>query len=241
MKRLLAVLLIIFALFTVAGCDSTDDTEFSNEVKITAPQEIIDPNSIDFGYNEEKDEYDRWYLQGTDDVTYIYFSYDNVENLDNYVCTYTLVQSGVAKAQASMCLSDNNHLCPPPHSSLYVDIVFKDSFNAYDYASNSWYSRGDIDEYNSYFKGKTYTQEDKLYAITFNSDFTCDKTDPKNSVSGTWEVTSKNTVACTFDNEKTNYKINFNDDFTVKSIESDTETYYNEISEDETVNKYKAY
>ncbi len=236
MKKLLCLLPCLILVFGLVGCQEKE----SAQAPQNTPKSIIDPSSINFGYNEEKDTYDRFYLQGTDDITYIYFSDENEEYSD-YVCTYNLVKSGVVKISTPLVLSDDNHLTSPEQFGMNLDIAFSDHFNAYDYSSDSWYSRGDADEYNSYFADRTYTNEDELCTITFNSDFTLNKSDKENTVTGTWQVSSKNTLLCEFENESVEFSIRYNDDFTVKSIECDDEIFYNEIRADETVNKYKAY
>ena len=238
MKKYVSILLVLLLILCFTGCkDSAGDTTPTDN----APKATIEPGYIHFGYNEETDTYDRWYLQNSDDVTYIYFTYDNTENLEDYFVTYNLVKSGVVTMSVSLCYSSNNHVAPPMHSSLYLDLVFEDYFTVYDYSSGERYSRGNADEYNSYFENKTYTSEDELIAITFANDFSCTKSDKKESVSGTWEVTSPSTVTCTFGDAQTKYTIDYYDDLSVKSIEADGEVLYPEISENETINKYKAY
>lgn len=241
MKKVISILLFVLFLYTFAGCDKkvtdADTTPTTNE-----PETLIDPSGIDFGYNEEKNEYDRWYLQGTDDVVYIYFTYDNADSFENCVGTYNLVKSGVVKQSASLALSPDNHLAPVLSSSTYVDFGFEDNFNVYNFATDELYSRGNADEYNAYFANKIYTKDSKdLCTLSFNDDFTLTKLDKEDATSGTWEVTAKNTLVCTFGDDKVSYKINYNDDMSVKSLENNGEHYYTEISEGETVNKYKVY
>ncbi len=238
MKRFVSILLVLLFIFCLAGCkDSAGDTTPTDYT----PKATVEPGNIHFGYNEEKDTYDRWYLQGSDDVTYIYFTYDNVENIEDYFGTYNLVKSGVVTMSVSLCYSSDNHVVPPMHSSLYLDLVFEDHFTVYDYSSDERYSRGNADEYNAYFENKTYTSEDEQCAITFNNDFTLTKTDKKKVVTGTWEVISTHNIMCTYGDETLSYSIDYYDDLSVKSIEAGSEILYPEISENETINKYKAY
>ncbi len=236
MKKIYALLLV----FAMAFCFCACEKDVKEETQSNAPTTIVDPKGINFGYDEEKDEYDRWYLKGTDDVTYAYLSFDEEVNADNYACTFTLIKSGVEAVREELYFSDD-HLITLTNSKTSLDIVFEDNFNLYDYISNSYYSRGSKDEYDSYFADRVYTKEDEFCTITFLDDFTCKKTDAETTVQGKWEVTSKRTLGCTFNGEKTTYKINLNDEFVVQSIENDDEIYYNVISEDETTNKYKVY
>lgn len=222
----------------VAGCT---DKDIKTEPTEYVPTTTIDPSTIEFGYDQKTDTYDRWYLVGSDDVTYIYFSYENSQNYDKYICTYNLVKSGVVTINTPLVLDENNHLVSPSSLSIVFDIVFEDYFNAYDYASGERYSRGSADEYNSYFADKTYTMENEQYAITFNSDFTCTKSDKKGDTQGTWNITSPHCVVCTYSDSQVVYSINYFDDYSVNSIVSNDDVLYPEISEDETVNKYKAY
>lgn len=237
MKKLIAILLCVLML-CVAGC-ADNDIEF--EPTEYEPETTIDPSTVDFGYDEKTDSYDRWYLTNTDDVTYIYFSYDNKGSFDNCVGTYHLVKSGVVANSAALCASSDNHLNPALSSAAFVDFVFEDYFTVYDYSSGNRYSRGNIDEYNSYFADKTYAMENKQYAITFNSDSSCTKTDSENEFSGTWEIVSKSKVKCTFLKGDILFDIVYNDDYSVNSIVSNDDVLYPEIIEDETVNKYKTY
>ncbi len=237
MKRIFALLLLAFMLMCFTGCkeNSGDSPDTSN-----APEVTIDPVNIDWGFDEEKLEYDRWYLQNSDDVTYIFFSDDEADLDKNSICNYFFVKSGVVSEAVPLKLTDNNHLTGS-NGELSVDLVFKDSFNAYDYNSGSYYSRGNIDDYNSYFAGKVYKTENSKDTIAFNSDFSCTKTDSKKEFSGTWEVVSKHGLKCSFPEDESVFNITYNDDMSVKSISCKGEVYYNEINEDETVNKYKAY
>lgn len=237
MKRIFALLLTVFMLFCFSGCKESagDSSDTSN-----APDVTIDPATIDWGFDEEKHEYDRWYLQNSDDVTYIFFSDEESELEENCICNYFFVKSGVVSEAVPLNLTDDNHL-KGSSGDISVDLVFEDCFNAYDYNSDSCYSRGNVDDYNSYFASRVYTAEDNEGTITFNSDFSCTKNDSKNEFSGTWEVVSKSKVKCTFLKGEIIFDITYNDDMSVKSISCDDEIYYNEISEDETVNKYKVY
>ena len=236
MKKIFVLLLVLTMAFCFCACEKEIEPEPQNN----APTTTVDPMGINFGYDEEKGEYDRWYLQGTDDVTYAYLSFDEEVSADNYVCTFTLIKSGVASVKEELFLS-GDHLITLTNSTTQLDIAFEDNFNLYDYVSDSYYSRGDKDEYDSYFADRVYTKEDESCAIAFLSDFTCEKTQAGSKVQGTWEVTTKRTLECSFDDKKTTYKINLNDEFVVQSIENDDEIYYNVISEDETSNKYKVY
>lgn len=238
MKKFVSLLLVLLLILCFTGCkDSTGDTTPTDN----APKTTIDPLTVDFDYNSGKSYIECWYLQNSDDVTYIYFTDDNAGAFENCICTYHLVESGVVTNSAPLCCSNDNHLVPALSSNTYVDFVFEDHFTVYDYASGNRYSRGNKDEYDSYFKNKTYTSEDELIAITFANDFSCTKSDKKESVSGTWEVTSPSTVTCTFGDAQTKYTIDYYDDLSVKSIKADNEVLYPEISENETINKYKAY
>lgn len=241
MKKFIALLLTVFMLFCFTACkDSSSDSSPAE----SAPEVTIDPKTIDWGFDSDKLEYDRWYLQNSDDVTYIFFSDDESDLKENSICNYFFVKSGVVSEAVPLTLTDDNHL-KGSNGELSVDLVFEDSFNAYDYNSGSYYSRGNIEDYNSYFADRVYTTEDEKGTITFNGDFSCTKTDSENEVSGTWAVVSKRTLKCTFSNEEVVeeflFDITYNDDMSVKCISCKNEIYYNEVSEDETVNKYKAY
>lgn len=236
MKKVISLLILVLFLCSLAGCDNSttaDNTPTSNE-----PESLIDPSGIDFGYNEEKNEYDRWYLQGTDDVVYLCFSKDDATG----TIMYNIIRSGVIKEGAPLSITADNHLTPILSSSAYVDFGFEDNFNVYNFSTGELYSRGNADEYNAYFANKIYTKDSKdLCTLSFKDDFTLTKLDKKDATEGTWEVTTKNTLVCTFGDDKVSYKINYNDDMTVKSLENNGEHYYTEMSEDETVNKYKVY
>lgn len=238
MKKYVSILLVLLLILCFTGCkDSTGDTTPTDN----APKTTIDPLTVNFDYNSGKSYIECWYLQNSDDVTYIYFTDDNAGAFENCICTYHLVESGVVTNSAPLCCSNDNHLVPALSSNTYVDFVFEDYFTVYDYASGNRYSRGNADEYNSYFKDKTYTSENEQCAIAFNNDFTLTKTDKKKVVTGTWEIVSTRNIACTVDDEILSYTIDYYDDLSVKSIKADNEVLYPEISENETINKYKAY
>lgn len=234
MKKLLSILLCTVLIMSCVSCKNEKD---SISTSTNAPDTIIDPSTINWGYDENEDKSERWYLTDTDDVIYIYFT----QGSESELCTYNLVKSGVVKESAACVVTEDNHLVPKEGEEASFDLVFEDAFNAYDYSTDSIYSRGDISEYNSYFSGRVYYSEDNLSTVTFNSDFTCTKTCNDSSVTGTWEITAKTSLLCNFETSIIVYTINYNDDFTVKSIETDDEIFYSEYEEDETVNKYKAY
>lgn len=224
-------------LMSFTGCEENTGTPSPAE---NAPANTIDPVNIDWGFDSEKLEYDRWYLQNSDDVTYIFFSDDEDDLKENSICNYFFVKSGVVSEAVPLNLTDDNHL-KGSSGELSVDLVFEDCFNAYDYISDSYYSRGNIDDYNSYFSSRVYTSEDNKGSITFNSDFSCTKSDSENDFPGTWEVVSKSKVKCSFLKGEILFDIKYNDDMSVSSISCKDEVYFNEIIENETVNKYKAY
>ncbi len=227
-KTFSLIITILFLLFTV-GCssDSTDTTPTEN-----TPENLIDPSGIDFGYDEEKDEYDRWYLKGSDDVIYLYFFSDE----ESDTITYNIVKSGVVKESSPLSVTNEYHLV-----SDSADFGFEDNFNVYNFKTNEWYSRGNADEYNANFSEKTFSTEDGSKTLTFNTDFSCSLNSKKETAQGSWEVMSKNTLRCTFENETIDYKVEYNEDFLVNSLSFEDDIFYNTISEDETINKYKAY
>ena len=229
MKKVFSLIFtILFLLFTVGCSTNSSDTDPTENT----PESLIDPSGIDFGYDEEKNEYDRWYLQGTDDVIYLYFSADT----ESDEITYNLVKSGVVKESAPLSISDEYHLV-----SDGVDFGFEDNFNVYNFKTNEWYSRGNADEYNANFSGKTFSTENGSKTLTFNEDSSCSLTDKKGTSQGDWEVVSKNTIRCTFEDDTIDYKVKCNEDFLVNSLSFEDDVFYNTISEDATVNKYKAY
>ncbi|MBQ2972346.1 MAG: hypothetical protein IJE16_07340 [Ruminococcus sp.] len=152
MKRIFALLLTAFMLMSFTGCEENAGAPSPTS---NAPANTIDPENIDWGFDEEKLEYDRWYLQNSDDVTYIFFSDDEANLKENSICNYFFVKSGVVSEAVPLNLTDDNHL-KGSSGELSVDLVFEDCFNAYDYISDSYYSRGKLDEYNSYFADKVY-------------------------------------------------------------------------------------
>lgn len=229
MKKSISLIIAIMLLLFTVGCssDNADTTPTEN-----TPDTLIDPSGIDFGYDKEKDEYDRWYLQGSDDVIYLYFS----KNADSDEITYNIVKSGVVKESAPLSVTTDNHFVAEN-----ADFGFEDNFNVYNYATNEWYSRGNADEHNAQFIKKTFTTEDGSKTLTLNEDFSYSLKDKKETSQGKWEVASKATLRCTTDNKTFDYKVRYNEDFIAISLSLGDEILYNTISEDETVNKYKAY
>lgn len=240
MKKIIAVLLITVLSLCIAGCDK-NDVQDTPDIAVNAPTVTIDPNSINWGYDAVKDEYDRWYLQNTDDVTYIYFENIDAQAPQGSVCIYNLVQSGVVKESAFLYHNGDNHLKSTADSSVVVDFVFQDNFSAYDYTTDSWYSRGDLVSLNAQFQGKEYYEEsDNTNTLVFNTDFTCTETVNGIASRGTWELTSKKTLVCTFEKTTYQFSITYDADASVTSIEYGGRVFYT-TSTDETTDKYKAY
>jgi len=221
MKKLISLFLILIFILSLSGCkNKTENTPAPTEAK--GPETIIDPINIDWGYDEENDKFERWYLQGTDDVVYIYFLPSNAKPT---VCTYNLVKSGVVKESYTLSRTDDHHLVDPQNN---VDLVFEDAFNCYDYKTDSYYKRGNIDELLASFNNVTFEIKDNAKNnILFNADGTFKKTIDNIETTGTWQITSKNNLKCTNADESVDiYKIIYNADGYVTSIEFDSMTFY---------------
>ncbi len=235
MKKIFAILLSLLMVLCFVGCKKSTDQVSQNTKE---PETVLDPNCIDFGYNEKENTADRWYLQGTDDVIYIYFTSDNNAGL----CTYKLVKSGVIQESIPCVVSQDMHLVAENRDKSGLDLVFEDAFTVYDYASDCWYSRGNKNEIESQFMNKTFTDEnDSKNTICFYQDYSCKKCVGDAVITGTYAFTAPQSMKCDFAQECMNFEITYNDDFTVKCIKSEKTVFYPEIIEDETVNKYKAY
>ncbi len=235
MKKIFAILLSLLMVLCFVGCEKSTDQVPQNTKE---PESILDPNRIDFRYNEKENTADRWYLQGTDDVIYIYFTSDN----DAGLCTYHLVKSGVVQESIPCVVSQDMHLVAESHDKSGLDLVFEDAFTAYDYASDCWYSRGDKNEIESQLVNKTFTDEnDNKNTLCFYQDYSCKKRVGDDMITGNYVFTAPQSMECDFAEDSMNFEITYNDDFTVKCIKSENTVFYPEIQEGETVNKYKAY
>ena len=231
MKKTTFLILILIFIFCISGCNKDAITPTPTESK--GPKDTIDPISIDWGYDKENDKYERWYLQGTDDVVYIYFLPSNAKPT---ICTYNLVKSGVVKESYTLSRTDDNHLTDPKNN---VDLVFSDAFNCYDYKSDSYYKRGNIDELMTSFNNVTFEIKDNTKNnILFNADGTFKKTLDDVTTTGTWKITSKNNLRCTNETGTVDiYKILYNADGYVTSVQFESDTFYTTYIA--SVNEYK--
>lgn len=223
MKRYIAILISVLMLLSLVACaEQTPDTTPTQNI----PQNIIDPSTIDWGYNAQDNTSDRWYLVGTDDVVYIYFTPSDSDN----ICTYNLVKSGVVKGSANCVKTSDNHLTQSAADSYMIDLVFEDKFTAYDCLTGEHYSRGDYYELVNQFADMTFEDgEDESDTLTFNADGTCTENYDSNSYAGTWEITSVERIKCVFEENTTYLKIEYNEDGNVKCINYDDRTLYNTV------------
>lgn len=225
MKKLITLLLIFLFIFSITGCKSNEVKPPTTDTVTTekkGPDTIIDPGNLDWGYDKENNKYERWYLQGTDDVIYIYF----LENDDNTsLCTYNLVKSGVVKESYSLTKTDDNHLVDDAKN---IDLVFSDAFNCYDYITDSYYKRGNIEEVMASFNNVTFEIKDnEKNNIVFKEDGTFKKTIDETVTSGKWEIVSKNNLRCTNDDNTVDiYKILYNADEYVTTIKFNEQTFF---------------
>lgn len=237
MKKIFAIIIATLLLLCFVGCGAESSAE-TTPTEYT-PATIINPRTIDLVSDSSNP--DRWYMQGTDDIIYIYFA----KNEDN-TYTYNLVKSGVVKESAICTVTDDNHITPIDGSTCSFDLVFENCCDVYDYTSGKTYSRGDKDIIISQLAGYEFIEEnDSKNIITLNDDYTCTKTDI--SSAGSWELVSPSRLKITFEETDSSQNtttdiaicnISYNDDKTVRSIYYKDELFYREYPEDETINKY---
>ncbi len=240
MKRFIAVVMCILLAVCCASCQKNEDKKEDTQ---NTTQATINPLDIVFGYDKQSQKADRWYLTGTDDVVYIYFTTENEEEL----CTYNLVKSGVVTESAVCVTTQDNHLIPKDITEASFDLVFKDNFNVYDCSTDSTYSRGNAKEYEAYFSDAIFITEngekglffynDKTFAEFSNTTATSDSLEPEYL----WEVVSPKNIRLTTNGEQLLCELTYNDDMSLNSIEYKGDIYYAQYSENSPSNKYKAY
>lgn len=234
MKKALALLTVFAMLFALAACGSrpdtpapsADDTTVADTTVLALPDPAanVNPEEMDWGWNEGRAEpfedmtSDIWYPAGQDgnNAVYMYF----VNGHSAYI-----VENGEEKS-AGWILSDDWHMIPDPeYTEFEFDIVFMDNFTLYDYISETYYTRGDQNEYSNLFIGKTFTcKTDAGRSMLLREDGTASYTYRGEAEECKWEVVAQRIIKLTFADYDDDFYVFYNADGQVEYV---SESPYN--------------
>ena len=195
MKRIpavfLAVLLMAVMLASCSGNSEKTDTVNSRPV----PEAKYNPAVLDAGrLKNTLNTSDLWYPDGGDGHVYLYF----VRTDSDFTTVYVDHNS---EKRIACEITEGKHLVSKDSSEISFDIAFYDAFNCYDYISEKWYSRGDIEKIKSAFAGKTLAEvSDNSNTYVFNEDGTCIETYKNSENQGTWSITAASAIVLSFGN-----------------------------------------
>lgn len=226
MKKVLALLTVITMLLSFAACGKKSDdtskttvaTEQTTQLALPDPAANVNPEEMDWGWNEYKEEKfkdetsDIWYpaTVGKNDTDYMFFR--------NGHSVYCVI--GGEEKSSGWILSDDNHMVvDPEYSEFNFDIVFMDNFTLYDYVTKTYYTRGDQNEYNKLFIGKTFTcKTDEGRSMLLKEDGTATYYYRGEPEECTWEVLAQRLLRLKFADYDNDYYVFYKEDGSVDCI-----------------------
>lgn len=238
MKKFIAILTAALTMLTLASCgqkldgdgmenidttvaEKTTVAEENTVLALPDPAANVDPEEMEWGWNEYTEEKladetsDMWYPAGVkkNDTNYIFFN--------NGHAIYKITDG---EEKNSAWVNEDGHVIPDPEvfdaeTAFEFDIVFIDNFTLYDYISETYYLRGDLESYLKLFEGKKFTcVTDEGRAIEFKADGIADfyyRGEPEECK---WEITAQRIIELKFADYDSNYYVFFNENGTVKCL-----------------------
>ncbi|MDY3129149.1 MAG: hypothetical protein SOW20_03880, partial [Berryella intestinalis] len=128
------------------------------------------------------------------------------------------------RSQFTNVESEDRHLATPEDAEgARYDIVFNDNFTAYDYVSDTWYTRGDMKKLLAAFPGTWTSSQNGDFQLTFKEDGTFESIyrGEANGV-GSYTMKAGNVVQLQYDDrEWASRKVEFADDGKLTVIDVD--------------------
>ena len=186
MKKLISIIMCICLLAGLAACGGDKYLMDFSKLEPAANVKISD---IDAGLIRDADKTsDNWYANGKEGGAYMYLA--DSTSPSGFECC--MVDANGNETFYS-CKNENEHLIND-EDGLNVDIVFYDALNAYDYVSETWYSRGSVKKMESYVAGKRFVDEKNGIAVVFNEDGTVVETTNDVEYKGKWYVANSTQI-----------------------------------------------
>jgi len=219
MKKLLAILLMLCMLFSLAACGKDKGAEGQQplEVSYDAPAANVNPTFMNWGSRREvENSADLWYPNGKIGEEDIYFAYGE----SSAGIVYYHVKDGAAVGQAACSLTEDLHLVTEGEGT-DIDIIFPSDFHAYDLKTETWYIRANPDFMMGLFVGKNFTEKnDSGNTLIFNSDGTAVEVYQGTEYPGTWKIINSTTVRFTISEEEYyDFELVLNGDNSLNRIE----------------------
>ncbi len=192
MKRFISLLMAVLMIASLCACGGGDAQQAASQPGGSAePQANVNPNTIDWGSRRNTlVESDPWYPNGKLGNDYIYF--DLGESSSTIV--YYKVEGGVQTGYAACEQTKKNHLVTEGDGTA-IDIVFHDEFYAYDFKTETWYVRANLDFMKSLFVGRSFVEKnDSGNTIIFNEDGTAVENYQGQEFKGSWKIINATTV-----------------------------------------------
>lgn len=235
MKRNIAALLALLMLLALTACGSKTPAEApipdgpapTVELERTpeptpVPQAALDPNEIEWGYQESGvSDTQYWYVDGDKtSSSYIFFEDDYLTMVDGEI--RNTVDTKIA----------DKHIVDAETGGSAFDFAFTDVLTCYDLVSKQWYKRSDYETVVQSLTGATYVCEaGSQWKYTFNADGTMVYDNDGVLKTGTWQIQDARTINNHYDDEGDTggwFTITYEDaDWNIKSIK-DTDVFYPE-------------
>ncbi|NLW70624.1 MAG: hypothetical protein GX061_06040 [Eubacteriaceae bacterium] len=183
-KNLILFLMVLLVLAVATGCGGGKDS-FAD----LTPSANIMPKDINRGMIRDNESTsgtsDKWYPNGEEGDVFIFF----VQAMSESGISYHIMNGDIDKTVWCKVTNENHLVNEKDDDEVKIDIVFYDPFTAYDYVSETWYSRGDYDATVALLKGKTFVKEgDSESSFTFNEDGTYKELWKGIERSGEWKI-----------------------------------------------------
>ena len=196
MKKIICLFLAVLMIASLCACGAGNEQSVSNTTAETntasaEPQANVNPSAINWGSRRNTlQESDPWYPNGKLGDDYIYFGLGESSS----TIVYHKVEGGVETGYAACEQTKKNHLVTEGEGT-DIDIVFHDEFYAFDFKTNTWYVRANLDFMKSLFVGKNFVEKnDSGNSFVFNEDGTAVEIYQGQEFKGTWKIVNATTL-----------------------------------------------
>ena len=190
MKKIICLLMAVLMIASLCACGGETESA-AQPTGSSEPQANVNPSTINWGSRRNVlVESDPWYPNGKLGDDYIYFDFGESSS----TIVYYKVDDGMQTGYAACEQTKKNHLVTEGDGTA-IDIVFHDEFYAYDFVTQTWYVRANLDFMKSLFVGKSFVEKnDSGNTIVFNEDGTAVESYQGQEFSGTWKIVNATTV-----------------------------------------------
>ncbi len=191
----IALALVLSCSITACGGGSGGSTSGgdagSGASATSAPREgsaNVDPAELEAGYSEPDDAKitytDYWYVDG-EKTPALYFQNNSV------MTPVFLNEDGSEKTvKTGTATIKDGHIVPEGEADPTYDIVFDDPFTCYDFATGTWYTRGDNNAELAKVVNTTWKSQSKEDKLELMQDGSLTYTEDGKTQSGTWHFTA---------------------------------------------------